>query len=217
MIPVLFTTYNRLAYTKQTLPTLLQNTQGRIIVIDNGSVDGTQEYLKGLTGFELVLNPKNKGLSGAMNQFFEMTKGVEFAGKVDNDTLVPPDWLKDLTVVLAHGLEIVQAAHYFWSSVYKDWEHLCKSRPVKTINGNVLVYMKSVGGSGIAFKREIVEHIPDTGLFGWSEFIAKNKQHRRGMYGGVWVNLLDLAYFNRYKEGLDAEYFVKTGRWAYRD
>ena len=38
MIPVLFTTFNRLEFTKQTLPVLLKNTlEGKIIVIDNGS------------------------------------------------------------------------------------------------------------------------------------------------------------------------------------
>ena len=74
MIPVLFITYNRVEYTKKTLPALIKNTPGaRIIVIDNGSTDGTVEYLEGIYGIELYLNDKNFGLAHAMNQFFELT------------------------------------------------------------------------------------------------------------------------------------------------
>ena len=71
-IPVLFITYNRLDYTKQSLPVLIENTPGaRLIVIDNGSTDGTVEYLNEFQPgtFELILNKDNLGLGCAMNQF----------------------------------------------------------------------------------------------------------------------------------------------------
>lgn len=90
MIPVLYTTFNRLDYTRQTLPVLLENAQeGKVIVIDNGSTDGTVNFLKSLSGFDLILKEENTGISGAMNTFFEMTEGEKYVAKVDNDTIVP--------------------------------------------------------------------------------------------------------------------------------
>ena len=94
MIPVLYTTFNRLGFTKQTLPVLIKNTpEAEIIVIDNGSTDGTVEYLidcyESQGGINhLVLKGWNSGICGAMNAFFEMTEGAEYVAKVDNDTLV---------------------------------------------------------------------------------------------------------------------------------
>jgi len=217
MIPVLFTTFNRLEFTKKTLPVLLENTsEGEIIVIDNGSTDGTVEYLSQRPGnFKYILNEKNTGISGAMNVFFEMTKDAEFVAKVDNDTLVPVNWLSNLAMVLdqAH-LDIVQAAHYFHSTIYTDWDDLVRSRPVKQFeNGNV-VYAKIVGGSGIVLRREIIqEPLEDNGLSGWGNFQYQHREHRRGMFDGVWIDLLDMADYNTYRTDIDTDYFLSTGRF----
>ncbi|HUS99583.1 MAG TPA: glycosyltransferase family 2 protein [Candidatus Thermoplasmatota archaeon] len=217
MIPVLFTTFNRLEFTKQTLPILLQNTpEGEIIVIDNGSTDGTVEYLLQHPGnFKCIFNLKNTGISGAMNAFFEMTKDAEFVAKVDNDTLVPAGWLSDLARVLdqAH-LDIVQAAHYFHSTIYKDWDELLLRRPSKKLeNGNV-VYAKIVGGSGIVLRREIIhEPLEDNGLYGWGNFQYKHREHRRAMFDGVWIDLLDMEDYNTYRTDIDTTYFLSTGRF----
>jgi glycosyltransferase involved in cell wall biosynthesis len=216
MMPVLFTTFNRLGFTKRTLSVLLQNTpEGEIIVIDNGSTDGTVEYLKSLSGFELVLNEKNTGISGAMNTFFEMTKEAEFVAKVDNDTIVPVNWLSDLITVLEQAhLDIVQAAHYFHSTIYKDWDDLSQRRLTKQLeNGNV-VYAKIVGGSGIVLRRSIVkEPLEDNGLYGWGDFQCKHREYQRGMFDGVWIDLLDMADYNTYRTDIDTAYFLSTGRF----
>jgi glycosyltransferase involved in cell wall biosynthesis len=216
MMPVLFTTFNRLGFTKRTLSVLLQNTpEGEIIVIDNGSTDGTVEYLKSLSGFELVLNEKNTGISGAMNTFFEMTKEAEFVAKVDNDTIVPVNWLSDLITVLEQAhLDIVQAAHYFHSTIYKDWDDLSQRRLTKQLeNGNV-VYAKIVGGSGIVLRRSIVkEPLEDKGLYGWGNFQYRYREYRRAMFDGVWVDLLDMADYNTYRTDIDTAYFLSTGRF----
>jgi len=219
MIPVLFTTFNRLEYTKKTLPVLLKNTpDGRVIVVDNGSTDETVDYLRSQNGnIELILKPNNTGISGAMNTFFEMTGDADHVAKVDNDTLVPPGWLTDLFRILdLANLEIVQAAHYFFDRYYKDWDDLLERRPVKRFSRGNVVYPKNVGGSGIVFKRGIIQDpLPDEGLNAWTYFQHQNKQYRRGMYDGVWVDLLDMAGFNQYADDVDNEYFVRTGRLQY--
>lgn len=216
MIPVLYTTFNRLSYTKQTLPILLENTKD-VIVIDNGSTDGTVDYLKSLSGFELVLKKENTGISGAMNTFFDMTKNAKYVGKVDNDTLVPENWLDDLCAVL-EKVEIVQAKHYFFSALYENWESMINKRPSVKFNGGNIIYAKIVGGSGVVFKRNIItKYLREHGLYGWGDFQIGNKQHRRAIFDGVWIDLLDMADYNLYKADIDRNYFLETGRLRRRD
>ena len=220
MIPVLYTTFNRLDYTRQTLPVLLENTQeGTVIVIDNGSTDGTVNFLKSLSGFDLILKEENTGISGAMNTFFEMTEGEKYVAKVDNDTIVPAGGLSDLQdILILAKLEIVQAAHYFFSTLYEDCDALMNKRPSRKVNDGNIVYTKIVGGSGIVFKREIItEPLKENGLYGWGNFQYQHREHRRGMYDGVWIDLLDMAGYNLYKGDIDKEYFLSTGRLRKRD
>ena len=50
-VHILYLTYNRLYYTQKTLPALLnsaENVKFQIRIVDNGSTDGTVEYLKNL-------------------------------------------------------------------------------------------------------------------------------------------------------------------------
>ena len=96
MIPILFVTYNRLAYTKQALLHLLEAQNCSVTIIDNASTDGTVEWLKELSkkktyrmvrAKHLIFNDRNLGVAGAMNQFFDRTKTAGWVGKVDNDTI----------------------------------------------------------------------------------------------------------------------------------
>jgi hypothetical protein len=134
---------------------------------------------------------------------------------VDNDTIVPVNWLSDLITVLEQAhLDIVQAAHYFHSTIYKDWDDLSQRRLTKQLeNGNV-VYAKIVGGSGIVLRRSIVkEPLEDNGLYGWGDFQCKHREYQRGMFDGVWIDLLDMADYNTYRTDIDTAYFLSTGRF----
>jgi len=111
-------------------------------------------------------------------------------------------------------LDIVQAAHYFHSTIYKDLDELLLRRPSKKLeNGNV-VYAKIVGGSGIVLRREIIqEPLEDNGLYGWGNFQYQHREHRRAIFDGVWINLLDMADYNTYQTDIDTNYFLSTGRF----
>jgi N-acetylglucosaminyl-diphospho-decaprenol L-rhamnosyltransferase len=93
VIPVL----NQLHYTKQCLRDLFANTGSKfnIIVVNNGSTDGTAEYLESINFLTTINNDTNRGVAAAWNQ------GVK-AGKSDrvvilnNDVLLPKGWLEGL-------------------------------------------------------------------------------------------------------------------------
>ncbi len=83
MIDILYLTFNRIAYTKITLPALIENagTDFSLTIVDNGSTDGTVEYLqemqkKYITTIRKVLfNSQNIGLSLPTNVFLENVEG----------------------------------------------------------------------------------------------------------------------------------------------
>ena len=50
MVDIVYFTYNHLSYTKKTLPAMINNAgvDFSLTIIDNGSTDGTVEYLKSI-------------------------------------------------------------------------------------------------------------------------------------------------------------------------
>lgn len=105
MTDILLVSYFRKEFTIKTIEYLFERTRSpfRLIVVDNGSTDGTREWL-----FENVRSPhlvvllsENLGLEQAKNVGLSLVRTPRFAD-TDNDILVPdldPDWL-----AAQHGL-----------------------------------------------------------------------------------------------------------------
>src|SRR5690349_15108709 len=90
--------YNQLQYTRQCLDSILRDADRapyEIIVIDNGSSDGTREYLESKAreldrsrdNLVLILNEKNLGVAPAWNQGLKAAKGRTI-GILNNDIVV---------------------------------------------------------------------------------------------------------------------------------
>jgi GT2 family glycosyltransferase len=76
-------TYNRLELTKRTVESFYSNTSVDYhLFIDNGSTDGTQEYLK---GFDHILLEKNFGIAYALATAVNSLEGYDYILKLDND------------------------------------------------------------------------------------------------------------------------------------
>lgn len=96
------TTYNRLELTKTCLTNLLSNTSEdyELIIADNGSDDGTREYLKGLYDDKIVnkllLFDKNYGIAPVSNSIIENCEDSYYL-KLDNDIKINrTTWLTEL-------------------------------------------------------------------------------------------------------------------------
>lgn len=96
---IVLLSWNRQHYTKQTLECIIEKTTvpHELIFVDNGSVDGTREYLKDMehkTNAEkvtYVFNDKNLGVAGGRNSGLVHASG-DYLLTIDDDVLVPNKW-----------------------------------------------------------------------------------------------------------------------------
>jgi GT2 family glycosyltransferase len=95
-------TLDNLVYTRLCLESLLANTGDssyEIIVVDNGSADGTAGYLRALARqspqIRVVFNDRNRGFARASNQGLALATG-DVLMLLNNDTIVPHGWLTRL-------------------------------------------------------------------------------------------------------------------------
>jgi GT2 family glycosyltransferase/ubiquinone/menaquinone biosynthesis C-methylase UbiE len=100
---IVILTYNNIEYSRQCIQSIREHTEKgtyEIIVVDNNSTDGTQEWLLKQEDIKLQLNQKNEGFPKGCNM------GIKLAGKqsdillLNNDTVVTPRWLENLNKCL---------------------------------------------------------------------------------------------------------------------
>ncbi len=98
---VIVPTCNALDYTRLCVEALLSHTDPRheIIFIDNGSTDGTPDFLQGLARdhrrVRVILNGDNSGFARACNLGLAAAHGRHLV-LMGSDTIVTPDWLERL-------------------------------------------------------------------------------------------------------------------------
>ena len=85
---VVIPTYNRLDYLKQALSSVWAQTftDYEIIVVDDGSNDGTREYLHGLRSKLRILSQPNSGPGAARNIGLREAQG-DYIALLDSDDL----------------------------------------------------------------------------------------------------------------------------------
>lgn len=96
-VSIVIPTFGLLNYLQACLNSVIKHTTGsyEIIVVDNGSRDGTIEFLKTVPQVNLIANGQNLGFSRACNKGLAAAKG-EYVVFLNNDTLVIPGWLEAL-------------------------------------------------------------------------------------------------------------------------
>lgn len=178
--------YNRLEYTKQTIQRLIDITtvKHEFIFIDNGSVDGTREYLKSLehsTNAEKVtyiFNDRNLGVAGGKNEALLVATG-DYVVFFDDDIYAAAGYdgyfieaCDNITHLGVTGLN-VEGKPYKSSVV--DGVEVCVKR------GNL-------GGASLCFPRRVLDQI---GFFA-ADFV----------YGGedcdIYVRLKRLGLISAY-------------------
>ena len=209
LVEIIYITYNRLAYTKITLPVLLDcNYKNyKITIVDNGSVDGTIEYLKTIKNKhvkKIVFNKKNKGLVRPTKTFWKESNAKYF-GKIDNDILVQKNFIS--TLVKAHEknskLAILGYCHFRKEDI--DYKKLYPK--IMNIDNVNLRKQPWIGGNYIAKSKIIKKH---KGYKQSWKFFKKQTLHGFNRYQN---KLTELGFINGYIADANKQLFL----WEHLD
>jgi GT2 family glycosyltransferase len=169
VIPV----FNEVTYTKLCVDSIIRNTDYpyELIIIDNGSIDSTAEYLGKLQDITVISNETNLGVPKAFNQGIRASRG-RYVMILNNDTIVTPHWLSRMvcsaerddkigvvTAVTNHGDESQRDENATYSGI-RELNSYAEERARK-FAGIIFVYPR-VGGLALLIKRELLRRI---GLF----------------------------------------------------
>lgn len=115
MIDLLYVSWNRLRYTQLSFAALLANTDwsqvARLYLADDGSTDGTREWLDAArdavpVASEFLPAPFGGPVAAVNLYLVRATPWVEVFAKIDNDTMTPPGWLPELLGLLERHPEV---------------------------------------------------------------------------------------------------------------
>jgi len=103
--------YNRIDLTRSFLGDLEKTLEGisyEIILVDDGSDDGTREYLRGLQrpGITCLLNEKNLGFAGSNNRGVKAARAKTVA-LLNNDLVLSPGWCRPMLTALGEDTGFV--------------------------------------------------------------------------------------------------------------
>ncbi|WP_048745176.1 methyltransferase domain-containing protein [Paenibacillus sp. P22] len=99
---IVMLTFNQLEYTKQCIESIRSYTEPNtyeLIIVDNGSTDGSREWLAEQEDIRLLLNEENVGFPKGCNQGISMSAGEQIL-LLNNDVVVTTNWLSNMLTCL---------------------------------------------------------------------------------------------------------------------
>lgn len=155
-IDVILLTCNNLQNTKQCINHLYQFTDNfGLIILDNGSTDGTVEYLKELSkqkdNITLFFSEKNLGIIKGRNAAYKLSEETDFIFFIDNDQYVQEGWL-DSYLEIMENFDLVGI---------EAWVMRTDFFPIKKISSPIDNF-SYVGAGGMMVKKKVIDSI---GLF----------------------------------------------------
>jgi glycosyltransferase involved in cell wall biosynthesis len=164
LVSVVIPTRGRAEYLEVTLDSLLAQRTGlshELVVVDDGSADATPDVVHARPPVRSVAHGAKRGLNVARNTGIRETSAPLIAF-VDDDVLVPPDWLE----ALATGAERHPEAEAFGGPIHARFEGRVprgcgrEEPPITTLDlGDRDVECERVWGANFAVRRSAVERV----------------------------------------------------------
>jgi O-antigen biosynthesis protein len=133
--------YNCLAHTQECLRTLEATVPAevkyKVIFVDDGSTDGTRDWLAALSGREedvtVLLNERNLGFAGACNRGAAEASG-DLLFFLNNDLVFLPGWFQPMAEVLRMASDVALVGNIQRSVATGEIDHAgvrfnCKAKP----------------------------------------------------------------------------------------
>lgn len=177
-VSLVFLTFNRLDFTKRAVINNIETANypiKEIVFLDNGSTDGTVEWLK---KFDKVhLNKNNVGIAAGYNQLYNLVGGVDLIARPSSDMCMPQDWLKNM-VEWHNRIENTGIVGMISESFKDTLQHRSIGNPIE-VNGFTIQPANTLGS--IVFKKELIKYkLPEYGLYGYDDTIWTDKVRKAG-------------------------------------
>ena len=207
---ILYLAYNRLEFTKKSFSTMVKNTPWekitRLVVYDDGSTDGTREYL--IDAIRSILAPtivefretKHIGPVGIMNDYIihcGNAKNDTLFVKIDNDVMLPPNWFQKCIRIMFLNPEIDLLGI---EAMYTQ-----KDVPPELMG---LTSAQHIGGIGFMRTRAFTDCLPrPLGRFGFTNWQLRHTHLKKyWLNPAIYVNLLNRVPIEPWKSlSLDYE------------
>lgn len=168
---IIILSYNTLNYTKLCIESIRKHTPlgiYEIIVVDNGSIDGSREWLKRQSDVVLIKNIENLGFPKGCNQGMKVATGQDLL-LLNSDTIVTPRWLENMQQALhsddtigAVGCVANRVSHFqqVETNGYQSLEELIQfAEQYNRSNPELWEERLTLVGFAFLLKREVYERI----------------------------------------------------------
>jgi glycosyltransferase involved in cell wall biosynthesis len=163
LVTVLVATYNQARFVRQALDSLFAQTMPpgdfEIIVVNDGSTDGTSAILQDYKDQIHLVERGNRGLIASCNEGLALAKSKYFA-RLDSDDFVAPEWLACLVEALHSAADACCAYPDRYEIRGEQW------LPVKARPDNLY----SLEACGTLFRTEMLRKIGGFRDFYWEEY-----------------------------------------------
>jgi glycosyltransferase involved in cell wall biosynthesis len=167
-VSICIPTYNRKEYLKETIDSILAQTYKdfEIVIVDDGSTDGTEDMIKELDFPVTYYWQQNRGDAAARNKLIELAKG-KYISFIDSDDLLIPNAIERMVrTIEAENSDVIVYGSYFRINEHGKIYGKCKR---KLYSGSITKHLFAtilVHACGSMFPAKILRESPafDTSL-----------------------------------------------------
>ncbi len=195
-IGVVIPLHNQLDYTRLCLESLFRTgpRDGRHVVVDNASSDGTGDYLRQQAGLVVVANTENRGCAAAWNQGV-LKAASEWTMIINNDIVLTMGWWQALTEAAERwNLDIVSPAmregplnydiEYYARDFTADMQHVI--RPGVACGACFMVHRRVFEQIGMFDENFRIGQFEDTDFF------------RRASFAGFRLGIVGCGFLHHF-------------------
>ena len=129
-VSVVTVNWNGKSHLQALLPTLQATGCGEILVVDNGSSDGSQALVRqSFPAIHLIENETNQGFAHPCNQAAETAAG-RYLAFINNDMKAHPDWLRKALPLLGGPTVCAGSRILNWRGA-RSWSFRTRRRAIR--------------------------------------------------------------------------------------